>query len=68
MDTLCLLVGATGFEPAAFWSRTKRATKLRYAPNGANEGTRTLGLRITSALLYHLSHIGLQDVIIAQLF
>lgn len=26
------LVGATGFEPAASWSRTKRATKLRYAP------------------------------------
>ena len=27
------LVEATGFEPAAFWSRTKRATKLRYASN-----------------------------------
>lgn len=26
------MVGATGFEPAASWSRTKRATKLRYAP------------------------------------
>ena len=26
------LVGATGFEPTTFWSRTKRATKLRYAP------------------------------------
>ena len=25
------MVEATGFEPAAFWSRTKRATKLRYA-------------------------------------
>ena len=24
------LVEVTGFEPAAFWSRTKRATKLRY--------------------------------------
>ncbi len=30
---LPVLVGATGFEPATFWSRTKRATKLRYAPN-----------------------------------
>jgi hypothetical protein len=26
------LVGARGFEPPASWSRTKRATKLRYAP------------------------------------
>ena len=25
-----LVVEVTGFEPAAFWSRTKRATKLRY--------------------------------------
>ena len=25
------LVEATGFEPTTFWSRTKRATKLRYA-------------------------------------
>ena len=24
------LVEVAGFEPAAFWSRTKRATKLRY--------------------------------------
>ena len=53
------LIEVTGFEPTAFWSRTKRATKLRYAPNGANEGTRTLDPRITNALLYQLSHIGL---------
>lgn len=26
------LVGATGFEPAAPWSQTKCATKLRHAP------------------------------------
>ena len=25
-----VLVEVTGFEPATFWSRTKRATKLRY--------------------------------------
>ena len=31
------MVGATGFEPATFSSRTRRATKLRYAPmNGAH--------------------------------
>lgn len=29
------LVGATGFEPATFSSRTRRATKLRYAPKMA---------------------------------
>ena len=28
------MVGAEGFEPSAFWSRTKRATRLRYAPKG----------------------------------
>ncbi len=26
------LVGVTGFEPAAFWSRTKRSTKLSHTP------------------------------------
>ena len=26
------MVGATGLEPAASWSRTKRDTKLRHAP------------------------------------
>ena len=34
------VVEVTGFEPATFWSRTKRATKLRYTSlYGANEGT-----------------------------
>ncbi len=52
------LVEVTGFEPAAFWSRTKRATKLRYTSSGANKGTRTLDLRFTKPLLYQLSYIG----------
>ena len=26
------MVGAEGIEPSTFWSRTKRATRLRYAP------------------------------------
>ena len=26
------LVGERGFEPLTFWSRTKRATRLRYSP------------------------------------
>ena len=29
--SVCFLVEATGFEPTTSWSRTKRATKLRYA-------------------------------------
>ena len=54
------MVEVAGFEPAAFWSRTKRATKLRYTSkkNGANEGTRTPDLLITNQLLYRLSYIG----------
>ena len=52
-------VEVAGFEPAAFWSRTKRATKLRYTSiSGADEGTRTPDLLITNRLLYQLSHIG----------
>ena len=31
------MVGATGFEPATSSSRTKRATKLRYAPTIGRE-------------------------------
>ena len=55
------LVEVTGFEPATFWSRTKRATKLRYTSIncGANEGTRTPDLLITNRLLYQLSYIGM---------
>ena len=29
------MVGAEGVEPSTFWSRTKRATRLRYAPDCA---------------------------------
>ena len=53
------MVEVAGFEPAAFWSRTKRATKLRYTSMaGANKGTRTPDLLITNQLLYQLSYIG----------
>ena|SRR5690625_1263114 len=31
------LVGAAGFEPATFCSQSRRATKLRYAPNQGTE-------------------------------
>ena len=55
-------VEVAGFEPATFWSRTKRATKLRYTSikNGADKGTRTLDLMITNQPLYQLSYIGIQ--------
>lgn len=58
-------VEVAGFEPAAFWSRTKRATKLRYTPenNGANEGARTLDLQFTKLLLCQLSYIGLKTIL-----
>ena len=56
------MVEVTGFEPATFWSRTKRATKLRYtSKDGANEGTRTPDLLITNQLLYRLSYIGVRS-------
>ena len=57
------MVEVTGFEPATFWSRTKRATKLRYTSIncGANEGTRTPDLLITNQLLYRLSYIGVRS-------
>ena len=59
------MVEVTGFEPATFWSRTKRATKLRYTSLdcGANEGTRTPDLLITNQLLYQLSHIGIWELV-----
>ena len=55
----------TGFEPATFWSSTKRATKLRYTSIdcGANEGTRTPALLITNQLLYQLRHIGIWELV-----
>ena len=59
-----ILVEVTGFEPATFWSRTKRATKLRYtSKKRANRGTRTLDLRFTKPLLYRLSHVGTAETI-----
>ena len=65
MKSVVLLVEVTGFEPATFWSRTKRATKLRYTSmTGANEGTRTPDLLITNQLLYRLSYIGGSALII----
>jgi hypothetical protein len=33
------MVGAVGFEPTTSWSRTKRATKLRYAPPDRRSST-----------------------------
>src|SRR5882762_8495370 len=30
-----IMVGVTGLEPATFWSRTKRSTRLSYTPRSA---------------------------------
>ena len=55
---LDLLVGTTGFEPAAFCSQSRRDTKLRYVPNfvialiGALERIRTPDFNIRSVALY----------------
>ena len=51
------MVGVAGFEPAAHWSQTSCATKLRYTPMfGRGRRTRTLGTRFWRPLLYQLSY------------
>ena len=56
------MVGAAGFEPAALWSQTRCATKLRYTPIkiiyifGRGDRTRTYGTRFWRPLLYQLSY------------
>ena len=42
------MVGAVGFEPTTSWSRTKRATKLRYAPADRRASTCRLQRRIAN--------------------
>ena len=56
------MVGVAGFEPAAHWSQTSCATKLRYTPIclseniGRGRRTRTLGTWFWRPLLYQLSY------------
>ena len=55
------LVGVAGFEPAAHWSQTSCATKLRYTPilickSGRGRRIRTLDTRFWRPLLYQLSY------------
>ena len=55
------MVGVAGFEPAAHWSQTSCATKLRYTPkvndqNGRGRRTRTLDTWFWRPLLYQLSY------------
>ena len=52
------MVGVAGFEPAAHWSQTSCATKLRYTPIHLGRGrrTRTLGTWFWRPLLYQLSY------------
>ena len=55
---LKIVVGVAGFEPAAHWSQTSCATKLRYTPISLGRGrrTRTLGTWFWRPLLYQLSY------------
>ena len=55
------MVGVAGFEPAAHWSQTSCATKLRYTPKiilcgfkkfGEPTGIRTPDTRLRRPLLY----------------
>ena len=39
-----LTIGVTGFEPATFSSRTRRATKLRYTPGALSGPDGTIGV------------------------
>ncbi len=49
------MVGETGVEPAASWSRTKRATRLRYSPNWKLlHGARSKGHRVKTSLEYKI--------------
>ena len=52
------MVGVAGFEPAASWSQTRCATKLRYTPKKCGRGSRirTHGTRFWRPLLYQLSY------------
>ena len=52
------MVGAEGFEPPTPCSQSRCATRLRYAPTGANGGARTPNLLFTGQWLYHLSYAG----------
>src|SRR5258706_6526188 len=57
-------VGVAGFEPATFWSRTKRATKLRYTPLGWVD---CIGRRSLDGLVLRLERIGLGVVVLHDL-
>ena len=43
-ESIGKMVGAVGFEPTTFWSQTRRATKLRYAPITGGEISHNVGL------------------------
>ena len=47
-------IGAPGFEPGTFWSQTRRATGLRYAPltNGEHQLTQAATLLQTTVYVY----------------
>src|SRR5437870_2057990 len=55
------MVGAAGFEPATFWSQTRRATRLRYAP-GCGAGPSIHGSVLTSKAMSRRPVVGRNTV------
>src|SRR2546426_11047911 len=53
------VVGARGFEPPTSRSRTVRATRLRYAPNGPAHYTGIRGSRLPGVLSHELHELAL---------
>src|SRR5438132_844065 len=53
------MVGARGFEPPTSRSRTVRATRLRYAPNGPAHYTGIRGSRLPGVLSHELHEFAL---------
>src|SRR5437762_8881449 len=53
------MVGARGFEPPTSRSRTVRATRLRYAPNGPAHYTGIRGSRLPGVLSHELHELAL---------
>ena len=51
------MVGAAGFEPATFWSRTRRSTKLSHAPRSNHPSSNPLGILIAFQEEFGLSSL-----------
>src|SRR5882724_13589784 len=61
------VVGARGFEPPTSRSRTVRATRLRYAPNGRAHYTGFMDSRLPGVLSHELHELALSALPRARL-